>query len=79
MELDDVLEPFGHQPDMNIFTEICSCYSVADSSAYPTLIDTLTTGHLGIPLTYPGLVQNMTYHTYTLQQLIDSPLGTIAS
>ena len=35
--------------------------------------------HLGIPQTYPGLVQNMTYHTYTLQKLIEEPLGGVAS
>ncbi|KAG6896889.1 hypothetical protein C0992_005453 [Termitomyces sp. T32_za158] len=35
--------------------------------------------HLNIPLTYPGLIQNMTYHTYTLQQLVTEPLGVVAS
>lgn len=34
---------------------------------------------LGIPETYPGVVQNMTYHTYTLQELLDEPLGNVAS
>jgi len=34
---------------------------------------------LNIAITYPGLVQNMTYHTRTLQQLVESPLGEIAS
>ena len=28
---------------------------------------------------YTGLVQNMTYHTYTLQELIEEPLGGVAS
>ena len=35
--------------------------------------------YLGIPQTYPGLIQNMTYHTYTLQKLVEEPLGGIAS
>ncbi|KAL1988700.1 hypothetical protein VTN96DRAFT_8400 [Rasamsonia emersonii] len=35
--------------------------------------------YLGIPQTYPGLVQNMTYHTYTLQKLVEEPLGAVAS
>lgn len=35
--------------------------------------------YLDIPLTYPGLVQNMTYHTYTLQKLVEEPLGGVAS
>lgn len=35
--------------------------------------------HLDIPLTYPGLVQNMTYHTYTLGKLVEEPLGYVAS
>jgi len=35
--------------------------------------------HLGIALTYPGVAQNMTYHTFTIQDLADSPLGKIAS
>ncbi|KAI9734891.1 MAG: hypothetical protein M1834_001971 [Cirrosporium novae-zelandiae] len=34
---------------------------------------------LNIPETYPGLVQNMTYNTYTLQKLVSEPLGAIAS
>ncbi|KAL8727073.1 MAG: hypothetical protein Q9181_005832 [Wetmoreana brouardii] len=35
--------------------------------------------YLDIPKTYPGLVQNMRYHTYTLQQLAEEPLGSVAS
>lgn len=34
---------------------------------------------LGIPETYPGLIQNMTYHTSTLQKLAEEPLGVVAS
>jgi trichothecene 3-O-acetyltransferase len=35
--------------------------------------------YLDIPQTYTGLVQNMTYHTYTLQKLVEEPLGGVAS
>ncbi|CAF9918046.1 MAG: hypothetical protein ALECFALPRED_000500 [Alectoria fallacina] len=35
--------------------------------------------YLDISQTYPGLVQNMTYNTYTLQKLIEAPLGDVAS
>ena len=35
--------------------------------------------YLGISQMYPGLVQNMTYHTYTLQKLVEEPLGGVAS
>lgn len=34
---------------------------------------------LNIPQTYPGLIQNMTYHTSALQSLVHEPLGVIAS
>ena len=35
--------------------------------------------YLDIPQTYPGMAQNMTYHTYTLQKLVEEPLGGVAS
>jgi hypothetical protein len=35
--------------------------------------------YLDIPPTYSGLVQNMTYHTYTVQKLVEEPLGSVAS
>ena len=35
--------------------------------------------YLDIPQAYSGLVQNMTYHTYTLQKLVEEPLGSVAS
>lgn len=34
---------------------------------------------LDIPATYPGVVNNMTYHTYTLQKLLAEPLGGVTS
>lgn len=35
--------------------------------------------YLDIPRKYPGLVQNMTYRTHTLQKLVEEPLGSVAS
>ncbi len=35
--------------------------------------------YLNVPQTYPGVMQNMTYHTYTLQKLVKEPLGAVAS
>ncbi|QYT00172.1 hypothetical protein H0G86_007270 [Trichoderma simmonsii] len=35
--------------------------------------------YVNVPATYTGIVQNMTYATYTLQELVALPLGEIAS
>ena len=35
--------------------------------------------YLAIPKTYPGLLQNMVRHTYTVQKLVEEPLGGVAS
>lgn len=35
--------------------------------------------YLRVPQTYPGFMQNMTYHTYTLERLVEEPLGAVAS
>lgn len=35
--------------------------------------------YLDISGTYPGHVQNMTYHTYTFEKLVEEPLGGVAS
>ena len=35
--------------------------------------------YLDISPTYPGVVNNMSYHTYTLQKLLEEPLGTVTS
>jgi hypothetical protein len=34
---------------------------------------------LNVPDTYPGLLQNMTYHEFTIQELLSEPLGVIAA
>lgn len=35
--------------------------------------------YITIPQTYPGLIQNMTYHTSALASLVHEPLGVLAS
>ncbi|KAJ5801254.1 Transferase [Penicillium psychrosexuale] len=35
--------------------------------------------HFGIPQGYPGLLQNLTYNTDTIQKLLEKPLGIIAA
>ncbi|KAF8583756.1 putative trichothecene 3-O-acetyltransferase [Ramaria rubella] len=35
--------------------------------------------YLDISQTYPGLMVNMTHHTYTIQELVEEPLGGVAS
>ncbi|KAK4148641.1 transferase family-domain-containing protein [Chaetomidium leptoderma] len=35
--------------------------------------------HLGVPQTYPGMLQNLAYKTHTLQELARMPLGNVAS
>ena len=35
--------------------------------------------YLDVPPNYPGVVNNMTYHTYTLQKLLAEPLGGVTS
>ncbi|EHK21981.1 uncharacterized protein TRIVIDRAFT_151414 [Trichoderma virens Gv29-8] len=35
--------------------------------------------YVDVPASYPGIVQNMTYTTFTLQELVALPLGEIAS
>ncbi|KAF3938817.1 hypothetical protein ABW19_dt0204591 [Dactylella cylindrospora] len=35
--------------------------------------------YIGIPATYTGLAQNMTYHSFSAKELVEAPLGVIAS
>ena len=35
--------------------------------------------YLNIPPNYPGVVNNMSYHTYTLKKLLEEPLGSVTS
>lgn len=51
-----------------------------DPSSESTFARSVDVRHcLDIPQTYPGLMHNMTYHTYTLQRLVEEPLGGVAS
>lgn len=51
-----------------------------DPMARVTLARSVDTRHLlDVPATYPGLCHNMTYHTWKVRDLVDAPLGTIAS
>ncbi|KAF7547598.1 hypothetical protein G7Z17_g7632 [Cylindrodendrum hubeiense] len=36
-------------------------------------------GFVGAPKGYPGMLQNMTYNKSTIQELVDEPLGVVAS
>ena len=51
-----------------------------NATAESTLARAVDVRHyLNVPQTYPGVMQNMTYHTYTLQKLVKEPLGAVAS
>ena len=51
--------------------------SLAAESTLARAVDVRS--YLGISQTYPGLFQNMTYHTYTTQKLVKEPLGRVSS
>ncbi|KAJ9156201.1 Trichothecene 3-O-acetyltransferase [Pleurostoma richardsiae] len=51
-----------------------------DPSARPQMTRAVDVRHfLHVPDTYPGMIQNLTYHQSSLQDLVKSPLGLIAS
>jgi hypothetical protein len=50
--------------------------SPTDFSTFARAID--VRDHLGLPRTYPGLMQNMAYNKSTYRELIDESLGVIA-
>ncbi|KAG0100739.1 hypothetical protein BGZ93_005305 [Podila epicladia] len=51
--------------------------SSTDSATFARAVDLRDI--LGIEAKYPGVVQNMAYNTLKLQQIVDEPLGVIAS
>ncbi|KAG0348956.1 hypothetical protein BG005_011235 [Podila minutissima] len=51
--------------------------SPTDNATFARAVD--LRGILGVEAKYPGVVQNLTYNTLTLQQIVDEPLGVIAS
>jgi trichothecene 3-O-acetyltransferase len=48
-----------------------------DSTAFARAVDVRRL--FNIPKTYPGIIHNMTYHRYTLQKIVEEPLGVVAS
>lgn len=52
-------------------------FNLATKSKFARAVDARR--YLDIPQTYPGLIMNMTYNSYTFQQLVEQPLGRIAS
>lgn len=53
MDLDEHLDVFGQQPGLNIYTQICLCFSVADSSSYPQIIEALMSGLERLSINFP--------------------------
>lgn len=51
--------------------------SPADKATFARAVDLRSI--LGLEAKYPGVVQNMAYNTLTMQQIVDEPLGVLAS
>lgn len=43
-EVDEYLDILGQQPGLKIYTQITSCFAVADASSHSAIVDTLTKG-----------------------------------
>ena len=54
-DLDKHLDIFGQQPSIDIYTQICSCYSVPDASLESTIIDRLVSGLQRLYASFPWL------------------------
>jgi hypothetical protein len=52
-DLNDYLDVFGHQPSLNIYTQICFCFSVADASSHSAIINTLSNGLERLSASFP--------------------------
>ncbi|KAK9327475.1 transferase family-domain-containing protein [Lipomyces starkeyi] len=52
-DLDDYLEVFGQQPGLNIYTQLCFCFSVTDASSHSAIINTLTNGLERLSASFP--------------------------
>ena len=60
-DLDDYLEVFGQQPGLNIYTQLCFCFPVADASSHSAIINTLTNDLERLSASFPwvaGQVHN---------------------
>jgi len=73
---DDALSAFIWQSVMRVRLPRLNA---TDKSTFSRAVYVLVRRYLGISQTYPGLIQNMTCHTYTLQKLAEEPLGGVAS
>lgn len=73
---DDALSAFISQSIMRVRLPRLNAIG---KSTFSRAVYVLVRRYLGISQTYPGLIQNMTYHTYTLQKLAEEPLGGVAS
>ena len=71
---DDALSAFIWQ---SVMRARCSRLSPAVEVTLARAVDIRR--YLDISPTYPGVVNNMSYHTYTLQKLLEEPLGGVTS
>ena len=55
LDLDDYLDVFGQQPNINIYTQICLCFPLADISSDSAVINTLTNGLERLTTSFPWL------------------------
>jgi trichothecene 3-O-acetyltransferase len=52
-DLDIILDILGQQPGLQIYTQICLCFSVVDESSYSTIINVLTDGLERLSASFP--------------------------
>ena len=52
-DLDDYLDILGQQPLLNIYTQICLCFPVANASFHPEIVSTLTAGLERLSASFP--------------------------
>ncbi|KZF19908.1 hypothetical protein L228DRAFT_254146 [Xylona heveae TC161] len=74
---DDALSVFLWQSITRVRLPRFSDSTLSTTSTFARAVDVRR--YLNVSSTYPGFVQNMAYSTYTLQQLVEEPLGTVAS
>jgi trichothecene 3-O-acetyltransferase len=55
MDFNVTVDILGQQPVLNLYTQICSCYPVADSSSHSAIISTLTNGLEVLTASFPWL------------------------
>ncbi|KAM0797367.1 trichothecene 3-O-acetyltransferase-like protein [Usnea florida] len=55
LDLDDYLDVFGQQPNINIYTQICLCFPLGDDFSDSRVINTLTVGLERLTASFPWL------------------------